>query len=94
MLKTLTSISHLFTLSYNTQVQQATKVLSKTYLRAMHAFFERLPVVPSSRASSCGSQLTSCTSVKPSSSAKDAIECAIEYEDAIECGCLLSTRLR
>ena len=84
MLKTLTYISHLFTLSYNTEVQQATEVLSKTYLRAMDAFHDRLPVIPSSRASSSGSQLTACTSVEPSSSAKDAIEC----------GCLLSTRLR
>ena len=60
----------------------------------MDAFYKRLPVVPGSRASSSGSQLTSCTSVEPSSSAKDAIECAIEYEDAIECGCLLRTGLR
>ena len=50
------SISHLFTLSYNTEVQQASEVLSKTYLRAMGPFNERLPVVPSSRASSSGSQ--------------------------------------
>ena len=34
----------------------------------MDAFYERLPVVPSSRASSGGSQLTSSTSVEPSPS--------------------------
>ena len=45
LLKILTSLSRLQTLSYNTEVRNHHEVRSKTYLRAMDSLFERLPVV-------------------------------------------------
>ena len=57
-MKSLTSLSRLLTLSYNTKVQHLDDVRSKSYLASMDAFFYHLPVVTSNLASTGGSRRT------------------------------------